>query len=48
MSGGVFDIGSTGGYIHQFDLSATDWMESEKFLQPFNEWYADVLRHTDH
>jgi len=44
ISGGVFDIGSTGGYIHQFDFSSGDWIDDDRFIQPFTEWYAQALR----
>jgi len=42
VRGGVFDVGITDRYVHQAELS-TEWLNSERFLQPFNEWFSDVL-----
>lgn len=42
VSGGVFDVGITDRYVHQAELS-TEWLSSERFIQPFNEWFSDVL-----
>lgn len=42
VSGGVFDVGITDRYVHQAELS-TEWLNSEMFIQPFNEWFSDVL-----
>ena len=47
MTGGIFDIGTTERFIHQFDLSTTDWIDSERFLQPFTAWHREVVRHSD-
>ncbi|MGB2693768.1 MAG: hypothetical protein WBD55_01125 [Dehalococcoidia bacterium] len=41
---GIFDPRPTDRFIHAFDLSSADWITDERFLQPFNAWYADVLR----
>lgn len=41
---GIFDAGSTDKFIHQADLS-NGYLSSERFLQPFNAWYSEVLVH---
>jgi hypothetical protein len=41
VAGGVFDVGNTDRFIHQAEISA-DWLESQRFLQPFNEWLLEV------
>ena len=46
VAGGVFDVGNTDRFVHQADLS-TGWLESERFLQPFNEWLDEVWRGRD-
>ncbi|MYL37358.1 hypothetical protein [Halobacillus litoralis] len=43
IEGGIFDIGTTGHYIHTFNLDNYDWIREPSFLQPFNEWYREVL-----
>lgn len=43
VSGGVFDVGNTDRFIHQAELSE-EWLKSERFLQPFNEWHEEVLK----
>ena len=47
VEGGVFDYGVLGNYLHTFDLSGDEWLADERFLQPFNSWYAEVIRHAD-
>jgi hypothetical protein len=42
VSGGVFDVGITDRYVHQAELTA-EWLNSERFLQPFNDWFSDVI-----
>ena len=42
VSGGVFDVGITDRYVHQAEISS-EWLKSERFTQPFNEWFDDVL-----
>jgi hypothetical protein len=44
IEGGIFDIGTTGHFIHTFDLSKQDWIKESNFLQPFNEWHKEVLK----
>jgi hypothetical protein len=41
VAGGVFDVGNTDRFVHQADLSL-GWLESERFLQPFNEWLDEI------
>ncbi|MGA2452021.1 MAG: hypothetical protein ABSG93_00755 [Solirubrobacteraceae bacterium] len=41
ISGGVFDVGNTDRFVHQADMSP-DWLASEPFLQPFNEWLEEI------
>lgn len=43
VAGGVFDVGNTDRFVHQADLSL-GWLESERFLQPFNEWLDEIWR----
>ncbi|WP_429844364.1 hypothetical protein [Brevibacillus sp. FIR094] len=43
IDGGIFDVGTTGHFIHTFDLNNQDWINESSFLQPFNEWYKEVL-----
>lgn len=43
INGGIFDIGTTGHFIHTFDLSTQEWIKEPRFLQPFNEWYKDII-----
>jgi len=54
IGGGVFDRGVTDLYIHHDNLPTenikgsatkliTKYFESEQFLQPFKEWYRDVV-----
>jgi len=44
IEGGIFDIGTTAHFIHTLDLNKQDWIEENKFLQPFNQWYGEVLK----
>ncbi|MGO4694428.1 hypothetical protein AB4Z50_09110 [Paenibacillus sp. 2TAB26] len=44
VEGGIFDVGTTGHFIHTFDLNNQDWVKEHSFLQPFNEWHKEVLR----
>lgn len=44
VEGGIFDVGTTGHFIHTFDLNTQDWTEGNSFLQPFNDWYREVIR----
>ncbi|WP_434798274.1 hypothetical protein [Terrisporobacter vanillatitrophus] len=46
IDGGVFDIGVTNNYIHKFNLKEQDWLNSEEFLQPFNEWHREVIKNS--
>lgn len=43
IDGGIFDVGTTGHFIHTFDLNNQDWIKESSFLQPFNEWHREVL-----
>jgi hypothetical protein len=43
VADGVFDVGNTDRFVHQADLSL-GWLESERFLQPFNEWLDEIWR----
>ena len=47
VSSGVFDLGSTDRFIHQADLSE-NWLKSDQFLQPLNEWHEEVLKYIGH
>lgn len=47
VEGGVFDIGVTGYFIHTFQLENQEWIEKPSFLQPFNEWYKEVLHKSE-
>jgi hypothetical protein len=47
INGGIFDIGTTGHYIHTFDVNDQYWIKDQSFLQPFNEWYNCLIKHTD-
>ena len=42
---GVFDIGSSGRFIHQvnIELEGDEYFQSVKFLQPFNQFVTDVI-----
>lgn len=44
IEGGIFDIGVTNNYIHSFNLKEQEWLDNEEFLQPFNEWYKEVIK----
>jgi hypothetical protein len=43
VGGGVFDVGNTDRFVHQADMSP-EWLGSERFLQPFNEWLEEIRR----
>jgi hypothetical protein len=43
VEGGIFDQGSTGKFIHQVDFSNDKYLQSEEFLQPFNEWHEEII-----
>lgn len=43
VEGGIFDIGTTGHFIHTFNLEKQEWFEKPSFLQPFNSWYTEVI-----
>ncbi|MED3882809.1 hypothetical protein [Priestia megaterium] len=43
IEGGIFDIGTTGHFIHTFHLEKQEWIEKPSFLQPFNAWHKEVL-----
>jgi len=43
ISVGIFDKGITDRYIHQADLT-TDWLTSPRFLQPFNDWFEEIVQ----
>ena len=47
VQGGIFDAGSTDKFIHQAELSG-EYLASQKFLQPFNEWQAEVIMLASH
>lgn len=44
VSGGVFDLGVSDRFIHEVTLPAEEWLRSDAFLQPLNEWVGDVMR----
>lgn len=44
IEGGIFDNGTTGQYIHTFQLDNEEWMDKQVFLQPFNNWHQEVVR----
>lgn len=44
IEGGIFDQGSTGKFIHQVDFSNEKYLQSEEFIQPFNEWLEEKKR----
>jgi hypothetical protein len=44
IDGGIFDVGTTGHFIHTFELDKQNWIQENVFLQPFNEWHRDVIR----
>lgn len=46
IEGGVFDVGTTGNFIHTFQLDTQEWMEKPSFLQPFNEWHREVVENS--
>lgn len=43
IDGGIFDVGTTGHFLHTFDLSKQNWLCEQKFLQPFNDWHSEVI-----
>jgi hypothetical protein len=43
IDGGIFDVGTTGHFLHTFDLSKQNWLSDQKFLQPFNDWHSEVI-----
>lgn len=43
VEGGIFDQGATGKFIHQVDFSDEKYLQSEEFLQPFNEWHEEII-----
>ncbi|MEF7664377.1 MULTISPECIES: hypothetical protein [Bacillus cereus group] len=43
IEGGVFDVGTTGDFIHTFQLVTQEWIGKPSFLQPFNEWHREVV-----
>lgn len=45
VSGGVFDLGVSDRFIHEVTLPGEEWLRSDAFLQPLNEWVEDVARH---
>ena len=45
LDGGVFDVGTTGHFIHTLDLNSQVWIKEQKFLQPFNNWHTEVIEH---
>ena len=45
VSGGVFDLGISGSFVHEVMLPSEEWLRSEAFLQPLNEWVEEVTRH---
>lgn len=40
---GIFDAKSSDRYIMESELG-TEWLDSDEFLQPLNEWQEEVLR----
>lgn len=47
IEGGVFDIGVTDNFIHTFELENQEWIDKPSFLQPFNEWYKEVIHKSE-
>jgi len=43
IEGGIFDIGTTGNFIHTFQLDNEVWIAKPSFIQPFNDWYKEVV-----
>ena len=45
IEGGIFDIGSSDHYIHQVNINGEldGYFQSQKFLQPFNQWIKQVI-----
>lgn len=43
IEGGIFDIGTTEHFIHTFNLDSKEWIGKPSFLQPFNNWYKEVI-----
>jgi hypothetical protein len=43
VEGGIFDRGISDRYIHHVNISSVNWLESPQFMQPFNEWYEEVV-----
>lgn len=39
---GLFGNGVLPIYKHEFDLSSDDWLNSQAFLDPFNQWMTQV------
>jgi hypothetical protein len=46
LEGGIFDVGTTGNFIHTFPLNTQEWLGNQSFLQPFNEWHREVVEYT--
>lgn len=47
IESGIFDIGSTGNFIHTFPMGSKEFLRKPSFLQPFNEWYKEVLANSN-
>lgn len=43
IKGGIFDIGTTGHFIHTSRLDNEEWIAKPSFLQPFNDWHKEVV-----
>lgn len=43
VSGGVFDLGVSDRFVREVTLPGEE-LRSDAFLQPLNEWVADVAR----
>lgn len=46
VDGGIFDIGVTNNFIHTFNLATNEWIDEESFLQPFNQWYKEIIKNS--
>ncbi|OPY67946.1 MAG: hypothetical protein A4E63_02154 [Syntrophorhabdus sp. PtaU1.Bin050] len=44
VSGGVFDHGVTGEYVHTADLGMKDWYKKKDFQGVFQEWQTRIKR----
>jgi hypothetical protein len=43
VEGGVFDAGNTDRFVHQAEMT-DEWFQGQPFLQPLNEWLAEMVR----